>query len=258
MISFPLRLWPLVSFAWVAAADLSAVASAKAEPAIIAKARAYVGSEAALNAVKSIHFAGTLVTTNSVDPKAVERATVEIYFQAPEQQRIQATSTKSIEVTALDGYDAWQRQQDAADSTKWQVKLLGADQIKRLRANTWETLGFYRGIERHGGHIEDRGSATMDGIACQKLAFIYAPNIIFYRYLNPATGHLVATETESGTTIREQGELSAGGLRFPKIIVTVTTNNAGQTQTITLTFDKVTVNETLSAKLFTVPALSVK
>jgi hypothetical protein len=235
-----------------------AVVPRAAEPAIIAKARAYVGPEAVLNAVKSIHFVGTLVTSNTIDPNAAERAAVEIYFQAPEQQRIQATSTKSIEVTALDGYDAWQRQQDAADSTKWQVKLLGADQIKRLRANTWETLGFYRGIEGHGGHIEDQGPVTMDGIACQKLAFVYAPNIIFYRYLDLATGHLVSTETESGTTIHEQGELMAGGIRFPKTIVTVSKNNAGQAQTIVLTFEKVTVNETFPARQFAVPALSMK
>jgi hypothetical protein len=234
------------------------VTSPAAEPAIIAKARAYVGAEAALNSVKSIHFVGSLVLADSADPKPSERAAVEIFFQSPEQQRVQSTTSKTIEITALDGYDAWQRQQDSADATKWQLRLLGADQIKRLRANTWETLGFYRGIERHGGRIEDQGPTTFDGAACEKLAFIYAPTIIFYRYIELATGHLRSTETESGTTIREQGELTASGVKFPKTIVTVTKVGEARTQTITLTFEKITVNEPTSPKIFAVPALPAK
>lgn len=244
--------------AFVIAADLSAVASAKAEPAIIAKARAFVGTEAALNAVKSVHFVGTLVTADPATPTQQTRAAVEIFFQAPERQRIQATSDKNIEVTALDGYDAWQRIQDIADPTKWQVKLLGVDQIKRLRANTWESLGFFRGIESHGGRIEEQGSSTIDGIACTKLAFIYAPNIIFYRFIDPVTGRLVYTETESGSSLREVGELRVNGVRFPKTIVTTNKNNAGQTQTVTLNFEKITVNEAMPANLFSVPALPTK
>ncbi len=228
-----------------------------AEPAIIAKARAFIGPEAALNGVHSIHFVGTVVATNSAAPDKSERAAVEIYFQAPEQQRIQSTSEKTVEVTALDGYDAWQRQQSIADANQWQVKILGADQIKHLRASTWETLGFYRGIDRHGGHIEDQGTATVDGMTCEKLAFIYAPNIIFYRYIDTATGHLVSTETETGTTLREQGQLVIGGIRFPKSIVT-TTKTADGKQIVTLTFDKITLNETMPASLFAVPGLQVK
>ena len=250
---------PRLRLLLVAAAVLAvSVLSRAAEPAILAKARAYVGSEAALNGVKSLHFTGTLLMVDSDDPKPSEPAAVEIYFQAPEQQRIQATTSKNVEITAVDGYDAWQRRQDAADSKQWQLRLLGADQIKRLRANTWETLGFYRGIERHGGHIEDQGPATMDGVACEKVAFIYAPNIIFYRYLDLARGRLVATETEGGTSIREQGEQVASGIRFPKTIVTVSKVSPTRTQTITLNFEKITVNETLSPKLFAVPALPAK
>lgn len=233
------------------------IASA-AEPAIIAKARAFVGTEAALNAVKSVHFVGTLVTADPATPTQQTRAAVEIFFQAPERQRIQATSDRNIEVTALDGYDAWQKIQDLADPTKWQVKLLGVDQIKRLRANTWESLGFFRGIESHGGRIEEQGAATMDGVACTKLAFIYAPNIIFYRFIDNATGRLVHTETESGSTLREQGEIRVNGVRFPKTIVTTNKNAAGQTQTVTLSFEKITVNEAMPANLFTVPALPTK
>lgn len=250
---------PLVRALCAAGALLGVtVGAAAAEPAIVTKARAYLGPEAVLNAVESVHFIGTLVTTSPADPTKQTRAAVEIFFQSPERQRIQATSDKTFEVTALNGYEAWQRVQDTTDPKKWREVLLGPAQIKRLRANTWESLGFYRGIEGHGGKIEDQGSITVDGVACEKLAFIYDPTIIFYRCLDRATGRLVYTETESGGTLREQGEIVSGGIRFPKTIVTTTKNADGQTQTVTLSFEKITVNESLPVSLFAVPAPSAK
>ena len=196
----------------VAAAVLSFGPAGAAEPAIIAKARAYVGTEAALTGVKSVHYFGTLVTTDPSDATKQTRAAMEIIFQVskqqrPELQRIMATSDKMIEVTALNAYEGWQRVQDPADRTKWRQTLLGTDQIKRLRANTWENLAYYRGIEKVGGRLEDLGAATIDNVACQKVAFIHGPNIVFYRYFEVATGRLVYTETEGGGTIREQGEM---------------------------------------------------
>jgi outer membrane lipoprotein-sorting protein len=250
MISFFVRRFVLyvVPFALAVAAH--------AEPAIIAKARAFLGAESALDAVKSVHYIGTLVTADPADPAKQTRATVEIVFQKPRQQRINITYDKAIEQTALDGYDAWQRQQDTSDSNKWRQTLLSADQIKRLRANTLENLTFFRGLERQGGRVEDQGSATIDGIACQKIVFIHAPNIVFTRYFDVATGRLVLTETEAGGVIREQGETTVSGVRFPKTIVTDTKTPAGKTQTVTINFDKVTVNETFPSSFFAVPALS--
>ncbi|MSU25356.1 MAG: hypothetical protein EXS32_16245 [Opitutus sp.] len=240
------------------AALVLTLAATAAETAIIAKARAHLGPEAALNGVKSIHFVGTLITVDPTDATKQSRAAVEIFFQAADQQRIKATSDKIIEITALNGYDAWTRLQDPADASKWQQTLLVADQIKRLRATTWENLAFYRGLERRGGRIEEQGAATIDGIACQKVAFIHAPNIIFTRFFEAATGRLVYTETESGATMRESGEQVAGGIRFPKTLVQTTKLPNGLLQTVTLNFEKVTVNEVFPGSLFQVPALSPK
>jgi hypothetical protein len=251
MSSFSLRVFSAVGAALV----LSVLAHA-AEPAIIAKARARIGPEAAIEAVKSIHYVGTLVTADPADPTKQSRAAIDIVFQKADQQRIRATSDKMIETTALDGYDAWMRKQDAADPTKWQQTYLKADQIKRLRANTWETLGFFRGLDTHGGRLEEQGAVTIEGTACQKIAFIHASNIIFYRYFDSATGRLVYTETEAGSTIREQGELLSAGLRFPKTLVTTNKLPSGQTQSVTINIEKVTVNEVFPASFFAVPALS--
>jgi hypothetical protein len=253
MISSPLG----VLSAAVAATVFSVLARA-AEPAMITKARARLGPEAAIEAVKSIRYVGTLVTTDPADPAKQTRAAIDIVFQKSDRQRIRATSDKMIETTALDGYDAWQRKQDAADPTKWQQTLLGAEQIKRLRANTWETLAFFRGLETRGGRIEDLGAATVDGVACQKMAFIHAPNIVFQRSFDQATGRLVLTETEGGGTLREQGEIIAAGIRFPKTILTTSRLANGQVQTVTIHIEQVTVNEVFPPSFFAVPGLSAR
>ena len=235
-----------------------ATISHAAEPPIIAKARAFVGSEAALAGLKSIHYVGTVVTVDPSDPTKQTRAAMELIFQKTEQQRIMVTTDKAIEVTALDGYEGWQRVQSAADTKQWRQTLLGTDQIKRLRANTQESLMFFRGIEKVGGRLEDQGTKPIEGVTCQKIAFIHAPNIIFYRYFDVATGRLVFTETEAGGTIREQGEMVVSGIRFPKTIVNTSKNAKGETQTVTINFEKVTVNETFPTSQFAVPGLSVR
>jgi outer membrane lipoprotein-sorting protein len=236
---------------------LSASALCAAELPIIAKARAFLGSETALNNVKSIRYTGTLMAPDPKDATKQTRVAMEIVFQKPEQQRITITSDKEIETTALDGYEGWLRKQDATDPTKWRLTLLGTEQIKRMRANMWENLSFFRGIEKFGGRVEDQGTKTIDGVTCQKVAFIHGSNIIFYRYFDVATGRLIFTETEAGGTIREQGEMVVNGIRFPRSIVTAggTKDGKGQLQSVTINFDKITVNEAIPPKEFAVPPL---
>lgn len=223
---------------------------------IIAKARAYLGSETAIDAIKSIHYVGTLTTTDPSDPKKQTRAAIEIVLQKPDRQRVTITSDKTVESTALNDYEAWTRVTDAKDKTKWQQTLLGVDGVKRLRANTWENLGFFRGLEQEGGRVEDQGEVTIDGVACEKVAFIHAPNMIFYRYFDKATGRVVFTETEAGTSIKEQGEVVVDGVRFPKNIVTVAKNPSGHAQTVSITFDRISLNDKLPADYFAVPELN--
>ncbi|MFM1746911.1 MAG: hypothetical protein RLZZ188_577 [Verrucomicrobiota bacterium] len=248
MISSSLR------FLGLLAAAVSACSAA--EPDIIAKARAFLGTDEALGAVNAVRYEGFLIAPDPANPGKETKAAMEIIFQRPDRQRITARSEKMVEVTGLDGYEAWQRIHDPADPTKWRQTLLGPDQIKRLRANTWENLAYFRGIETRGGTVEDQGPAEVDGVACRKVAFIHGPGIIFFRYFEVATGRLVLTETEGGGRIREQGETIVNGIRFPKGIITVTKNAKGEDTKVTLTFEKITVNEPLPPKEFAVPAIA--
>jgi hypothetical protein len=238
-----------------------AAAALRAETAgqVIARARAYLGGETALNAVTSIHFSGRLEGTERVPAtddktKLVDRPVslpAEIIFQKPYQQLITLTRTDAIETTALDGYDAWQRRANPLKPAQWQVTLLDAGQIKRLRANTWENLSFFAGLEKKGGRVQLGDEVTVDGVACVKLSFIHDDNIIFVRYFEQATGRLIKTETENGAEIREEGEMIVNGVRFPKKVI----NKSANGQITTIAFDTVVLNEAIPASQFTVPIL---
>ena len=211
----------------------------------IAKARAYLGSESALNAVTSIHFAGTLEASGDIKLPA------EIIFQKPYRQRITYTGPKVIEITALDGYDAWLKRVNAENPVQWQVRLLDAAQVKRLRANTLENLSFYSTREMKDSTIEFLGDVTVDDVACVKISFAHSGGVAFQRYFEKATGRLVKTETENGTEIREEGEVVVKGVRFPKRVI----NKAPNGNITSITFDKVVVNESFPPETFAVPSL---
>ncbi|ACB73482.1 hypothetical protein [Opitutus terrae] len=248
---FPVRL-----VTWLALAFATIVGLHAEEPSIIARARARLASEAILDGVTSIHYVGTLVTEDPANSATPLRQAIEIYLQKPAQQRIVITSDDTIEISALDGYDAWRRTIDARNPDRWQQSQMGSEQVKQLRADVWENLSFYRGIERVGGWVKDEGVAVIDGISCRKVAFHHDDDLVYLRYFDQASGRLVYTGTEMNN-FREDGEIHAGGIRFPKSIV-ISQTAEGHTSKRTITFDQITVNERFPASLFAVPLPTVK
>ena len=226
--------------------------------AIIAKARAYVGSEAALDAVTSIHFIGVM-EPGKLAPGAPQppKVSIEVIFQKPYQQRIEVKGADTTDTTALDGYAAWQQTLDTKDPNSWKLSVLSPDQIKRLRARTWENLSFYKGIDRCDGSVENLGPATVDGRPAVKLAFRHDADIVFFRYFDPETGKLLLTETEQGGSIREEGEIIVDGLRFAKRITQTLkgTDAKGQAveQQLVMSFDRITLNEKFPESDFEMP-----
>jgi len=234
---------------------------------VITLARTFLGGENALNALNGVRFTGTITTVDYDAAGEVadtsEAEPIVIVFRKDYQQRISVDSPNRKETTALDGYDAWQRSTNPADETQWRVSLLNADQIKRLRANTWENLNFFRGIEERGGWVTDEGRVEVEGEAFHKLAFHHDNRIVFYRYFNPTTGRLAYTETDAGAIIREEGQQRAGGIRFPESVITLSPlfNTNGErvgTRAITVTFSNIEVNPTLPADYFRIPAMTAQ
>ncbi|SDR77258.1 hypothetical protein [Opitutus sp. GAS368] len=243
------------------AALLGAVLPATAQTAEqwIARARARLGSESALQGVTSVHFVGTIEVTEKV-PSETDKAVLvdrtvsramDVIFQKPMQQRFTFTSPELIEVLALDDYDAWQKRTNPKNPTQWQLTLLDATQTKRLRAQAWDNLNFLRGIEKLRGSVTVGGDATVDGLACVKLVFSYSDNIVLTRYYDKATARLVKTETEAGVEIREEGEMFVNGIRFARKV----SNREKSGRIVTLNFEQVVLNETFPASDFAVPPL---
>lgn len=238
-----MKLRLLLAAALLSAASLPATAQTAEQ--WIARARARLGSESALQGLSSIHYTGTL------DVDGANQRSLDIIFQKPLKQRITLTGPEIIEVIALDDYDAWQKRLNPKNPAQWQLTLVDAAQTKRLRAQTWDNLNFFSGIEKMRGSVRLDGDVTVDGVACVKLVFTYLPNMVLTRYLDKSTARLVKTETESGTEIREEGEVLASGIRFPHKV----TNRDKGGHVTTMVFGQVLLNEAHAAGDFSVPAL---
>ena len=233
------KIMSLSFFRFAAAATVGLMFSSlcAAEPAIIQKARAYLGSEAALDGVKSVHFVGNLSGNNSADPVHPAKAGIEIIIQKPYQQIISITTDKTVETDGLNGYDAWHRHEDRADPSKWTQTVLRANFIHQMRANIWQRrrllsfVRFRRASDRRSGV-----SIQVQGIACRKIGFTHDGGIVFYREFDEATGRLVLTESGTGNEIREEGELYSSGIKFPKTLITTTKDRSGKEVVITTQF----------------------
>ncbi|MCF3650746.1 hypothetical protein [Synoicihabitans lomoniglobus] len=241
---------------------LSAPLAAEAD-AIIAKARSYLGSEQALQAVRSVHYKGTLTSTVApadVEPR-VDVASIEIIFAKPYFQKIiinQAGDAANevpgkIEVTALDDYEAWQRIENPLDASQWRMTLLDTAQIRRLRANTAENLAFFSG---RGSTVTDMGVVSTDDGKLHKVVYDHGYGISFTRFFDPQTGRLVISQTDNGAIIREEGENRISGVRFPGEVTTISQRPDGGTTTVNVVFDSVTVNETFPPTAFRVPSVT--
>ena len=212
--------------------------------AIIGKARAYVGSEEALNSVTSIHYLGQLISEDGTIGK------VDIIFVKPEFQMVVVEIDNIRETTALSGYDGWRKVEYLDNKADWELTLLEARQIRRLQANVWENLNWFRGIEKRNAEVVYDGRKEIDGIDCDKVSYLHGDGIQFVRYFDPETGRLVATETEQGGQIREEGEILEADIHFPESVVTAVGDESSKIQ-----FDRVEVNKEYDEDMFEVPML---
>lgn len=231
----------------------AALPAAAGEPPIIAKARAYIGTEATLAGLTSVRFIATLKIADPADPAKTKLVPLDAVFEKPDRQLLKMTIDDRTEITGLDGYESWQMIQTGAAAKQRRLTILPPARTRRLLAETWENLYYYRGLEQRGGKAEDLGQHTIDGVNCQKIAFVHGANVVFTRYFDVATGRLVLTETEDGRRIREEGEMTVQGLRFPRVVTTQSKDAKGAPQTIVLTIERVDLNHPSPPRYFAVP-----
>jgi hypothetical protein len=227
----------------------AAPAGAAEELPIIAKAREFLGGEEVLSRVRSLRFIGTV---NSFSGSAPPVSLV-LTYQRPFQQRLVSTSPAAVEVTGLDGEVGWRRIHEPRDLKKWRDEALDADQVARLRAGTFESLAFFRGIDSVGGRLESTGTARVSGVTCERVVFHHSETIRFIRYFDRETGRLVKTETENGSSVVEEGEQRVAGIRFPQRLVSSGRGPDGKPSRFIVEFTQIQVNEDFPAAQFARP-----
>lgn len=212
---------------------------------IVAKARAFLGGDAALKEITSISYVGEFETAEG------DTGTIRIIFQKPLQQRVEIVRGDLGEVTALNDFDGWRKTYDVTDEKRWSMTLLESAKIRELQANTWENLHFFNGIERRRGWIENEGVAEVDDRAAAKLVFNHPGGIKFTRFFDQETGRLLMTKTDEGSEIREAGEIRVDGVLFPE---TITMSKDGEVLN-EIRFREIKINEEFENGLFDVPSL---
>jgi outer membrane lipoprotein-sorting protein len=246
----------------LALAGLTAARAADSADAIIAKARAALGTEAALNSVQSIHYVGTL-DVHQDTPKGPEdqKFSIDIIVQKPGLRRIISTGSGMIDTTALSDYTGWHRMVETEGQKRTNLSVITGTDLARLRASTWESLEFYLAAAHHYGRTELLGAGTVDSAPAVKVAFVFSPGIVFARYFDPNTGKLILTETDQGQSIRQEGELVVNGIHFPQKEITTTRYTDAQgkiyERKLVVTFDKITCNEKFPAGDFEFPIASL-
>lgn len=211
---------------------------------IISRARDFLGGDEALDKVKSLRLTGSVLLADGTS------GDLELIVQKSVQQRLTLTIGNTREITALSGYDAWRRVETLDDPPKWEIMLLEPDRIRELRAQFWENIGFFHGIEKIGGRLEMRGEEMVDEVPCVKVAFIHGKGLEFLRYFNKETGQLMFTKGIGGEIIRESGSIMKKGIRFPKEL-----ERTGVGPKSIVIFSDVFVNEKFDNELFEVPLM---
>jgi hypothetical protein len=219
----------------------------------LAKARNYLGGDKALDAISSLRYVGRMELRDpSVTPPKLESGTIELVFQKPGQQRLTQVVDQTKDIIGLSGDEAWRRREELNNPVKAQVAIMNLRTLRRIQAEAYENLSFYRGAEAHGARVELRGETGFEGREAVQIAFIYPGNVVFVRTFDKKTGALLLTETYDGSKVREEGEIIVEGVRFPRRLISTAKNPSGVEVTHTLVFDQIVVNEKFDPSVFSV------
>lgn len=213
---------------------------------IIANARKYLGSEEKLESISTIQYQGVFES-----PLGGGSGYISIYLRKPLMQRMEVVNGSITETTAINDFEGWKRRVDNNVPNDWAFVILNLAELKRMRANTWENLNFFTGIEHLKGRVINKGPTRKDSRNAYLLIFEYDEGIYYERYFDAETGELISTINQNGVEIKEVGEIMVDGIRFPEKVMTLVD---GEIANI-VTFVDIYLNEELDESLFDIPSL---
>ena len=238
-----------------AALSLFAIpAGAASADDVVAQARRYIGKDRDIDAVRTLHYRGRI----EISGANKETGTFEMLLEKPNQQKTVQVIGDRRTTVGLDDTVAWNRVESVSKPALSRTGIMDIPQMRLMRASSIENLCFFRGTAKEGIRVEHRGETASDGRATVRLAFVHPDGIVFVRTFESATGRLLHTEGPGGGLIREEGEQTVAGLRFPQRLVSTSKADDGSESTVTIFFDEIKVNETFPADTFSVPLPGVK
>lgn len=216
---------------------------------LVAKARATLGEESALSAVKTLRL-----ELSAVDGDGKPLGSVITEYKAPMKQReIDYTFPKLEVITAIDGREG-HRIIHRLDTNARQLQILTAEEVNARRDFAAANLYLLAIPSAERGAVSINGTETVDGISCTRLDYKYKSGITVRRLVDAATGRLVATRInqgdKTGDIMVNLGEQKVAGIAYPKSIVI--RDDAGKTLR-TLTVGKIEVNAEIPDAGFITP-----
>ncbi len=213
---------------------------------VIANARKYLGAEEKLENIRTIQYQGVFES-----PLGGGSGYISIYLRKPLMQRMEVANGSITETTAINDFEGWKRRVDNNAPDDWAFVILNLAELKSMRANTWENLNFFTGIERLKGRVINKGRTRKDSRNAYLLIFEYDEEIYYERYFDAETGELISTINKKGVEIKEVGEIMVDGIRFPEKVITLVNGEIANV----VTFMDIYLNEELGESFFDIPSL---
>ncbi len=233
----------LLSF-FLAGASLPAVPPSAGE--IVARARALLGEESALEDLVTLQITGRIL------PAAPEMPEAQVLLTArrPLSQRLEVRIDDIVETTILNGRRSCMIRANASLDDSHQMRPLSPREAERLRLSTVNLFSFYRPDARGGESLDYGGIVLHRGVRCHRLLYTCPDGSSTTRYFAVSDNRLVSVRNCRGIETVESGGKSAGGIRFPEKIESFQDGRLLHT----FLLDQIRVNKPLRAGIFTVPA----
>lgn len=214
--------------------------------AIVERARATVGTEAALNSLVTLQMSGWIEPAESTMPSA----TILIISRKPCSQRLAVTVDDIVETTILEGDSGCIIRSNLSDEDKRsQIRKMTDEELKRVAFSTRQFFSFYSADFKSGENIKYKGIEQRRGTRCHKLLYSYPDGISTTRYFAINDDTLVSTITDKGVESVEVGEQIIDGIKFPKRVEYY----QGQKMLHTVVLRDIKVNKPLKRGIFTIP-----
>lgn len=227
--------------------ELSDAERAQKKDEAVELARSYLGAEKALEGVSSIKMDGVLVYGNGAS------GTVEAYYKSPNYHQFISVFQGTKETSTLDRNEAWRKIEDLRTPNSYTMSFYEPDDVRHLAATVSDYLSFLKTPPTRKGRIEYLGTSVVDGQDTIVLLYIHNDRIWFRRYIDPETGRVLHMVNDKGIVFSYEGEIEAGGIKFPERTIVRVVTQYGQ-QSMEISFSNIVVNEPMDAERFRVPS----